>query len=452
MRIRTILASGAVGAVALAGIAAAPASAVTHHAPTGLTATASDGTLDVEWTSIPDDSAFTRYTVSATSGGTTLTDHEAYINAASDAFPLGNFEAGSTVTVTVTAEFSDTLTTSATTTQTVPEPDADAPSDVSATEDSSGVQVAWAAPAPSESGPLVTGYTVHMIDADSSHNTDGTDVYDQSTVDGTTTSLTIPLAKAELGGPAQFVVEADFSDSTTTSSYPFQYTAPAIAPVTPTAKLKVTIFDGAADGVNVPEAEAILAKPYKWNAYSSNGVTARTIRFWLNGTRIGSAQVAGNDFSDTDDSVFVSHTMLKGDVLTAQETMTNSAGTSAGGPIARFVVPTLRPGVPHAKLHYGTNKVTLSWPAASRRGGSAITHYSVTVMLQNTKVGSASMSASHTRELVVKLPKRAWSNEYISVTLTTTNASKTTSTDYQYFLTSSSTKGVISGHELVQGG
>ena len=239
------------GAASAASAAATPSSV--PDAPTGVSATAGNGSVSVTWTAPFDEgSAITGYTVSDGSGDTCST--------AGTSCTVSGLTNGTPYTFTVTATNADgTGAASTASNSAVPNSVPDAPTGVTAAPSNRAASVSWTAPF--DEGSAITGYTV----SDGSGDT-------CSTPDGATTSCTV--SGLTNGTPYSFTVTATNADGTGAASAASAPVTPSTVPGAPTGVTAVAGNGTASVSWTAPFNQGLPISSY--SVLSSTGKTCVT--------------------------------------------------------------------------------------------------------------------------------------------------------------------------------
>ena len=323
-----------------------PSSSVTPapsapDAPTGVTATAGNGSATISWTAPANNggSSITGYTVTASPGGATCTTTTA------TSCTISGLTNGTNYTFTVTATNSvDTSSSSASSSSIAPQASRpDAPTGASATTSGTSATISWTAPA-NNGGSAITGYTVTASPGGATCTTTSAT---SCTINGLTkgTNYTFSVTATNAAGTS--------SPSTSSASITVATTAPS-APTNVTA----TSGDGSAT--------------ISWTAPADNG-----------GVSIDGYIVTANPGGLTCTAVAPATTCTisgldNGTTYTFTAVATNNVGNSTSSDPSGSVTPASGPAAPdHVQVTPGNGTATINWTAPT--SGPAPTSYTVTV-------------------------------------------------------------------------
>ena len=391
-------------------------------APTGVGATAGNGSATVSWTAPSDEgSAITGYTVSDGTGDTCATP-----DGMTTSCTVTGLTNGSSYSFTVTATNADgTGAASAPSNSVTPSAVPDAPTGVTAAPGDASATVSWTAP--SDEGSPITGYTVSDGAGDTC-TTASTGCIVTGLTDGSSYSFTVTATNADGTGAASAP-----SNSVTPSSTPDAPTDVTAAPGDGSATISwvppfaegspitgYTVSDGVGDSCTTPDGSTTsctvtgLANGtvYSFTVTATNGngtgvasagsnpVTPSTVPDAPTGVSAvageGSATVSWTAPSD-EGSTITGYTvtastgrtctaagttctitgLAAGTAVTFTVTATNANGTGAASSASAPVVPTAVPGAPTSVTAVaGNGQATVSWTAPAY-AGLPITGYSV---------------------------------------------------------------------------
>ena len=319
-------------------------------APTGVTGTPGNGSVDLSWTAPAANggSPVTGYTVTPYIGASAQTV-QTFASTAT-AQTVTGLTNGTAYTFRVAATTAAgtgaaSAASAAITPRTVP----GAPTGVSGTARDSSVDLTWTAPA-SNGGSAVTGYTVTPYI--------GASAQTPQTFSSTATAQTITgLAN---GTTYTFRVKATNAAGSGTDSTASATVTPAAVPGAPTG-VSGTPGDGQVD--------------LSWTAPATNGsaITGYTVTPY-----VGASAQTPVTFSSAATSQTISG-LANGTAYTFKVKATNGVGTGADSGASAAVTPRTVPGAPTGVSGTpGNGTVDLSWTAPTSDGGSAITGYTVT--------------------------------------------------------------------------
>ena len=331
-------------------------------APTGVTATAGNGSASLTWTAPSNGgSPITSYTVTPFIGATAqspVTVSPPVTNAAVTGLTNGTpytfkVSATNSVGTSVQSAASNSVTPSG---PTAP----GAPTNVTASAGNGSATVSWTAPS-SNGGSPITSYTV----TPSTGGVAGTPVQ----VAGTATSTNV--TGLTNGSAYTFTVTATNAIDTGPASAPSNSVTPS-APTAPGAPTNVTASAG--------NGSATVS----WTAPSSNGgspITSYTVTPSTGGVAGTPVQVAGTATSTNVTG------LTNGSAYTFTVTATNAIDTGPASAPSNSVTPSAptAPGAPtNVTASAGNGSATVSWTAPSSNGGSPITSYTVTPFIGST--------------------------------------------------------------------
>ena len=337
----TVAATNANGASVDSAPSGAVVPSTVPDAPTGVTATAGDGSAAVSWTAAdPEGSPVTGYTVTATGDGTNETCSTP--DGSATTCEVTGLTNGTDYTFTVVAANANgTGAASAPSSPVTPSSAPDAPTGVVATPDAGSASVSWT-PGGDEGSPI-TGYTVTATG-------DGTD--ETCSTAGTTCDLT----GLTNGTAYTFTVVASNTDGASVPSAPS-------SPVTPTSVPDAPVDVAATAG----RGSATVT----WTAPSDEGspITGYTV------TSSGGQTCATPDGSTTTCGVTG---LTNGTAYTFTVTATNADGAGGASAPSAPVTPSTVPDAPTGVVATAADQgATVSWTAPSDEG-SPITGYAVT--------------------------------------------------------------------------
>ncbi len=347
---------------ALTALLLKPASAtppMAPSAPSGVAATAGNGSATVSWTA-PDNggSLITSYTVTPSVGSTAGTPVTVANQSPSASTTITGLTSGTTYTFTVSATNSvGTSAASAPSNAVTPQAQAapNAPTGVSAVAGSGSATVSWTAP--SNGGSPITSYTITPYTTGESA-TAGTPVV----VTGNPPVTTTTVSGLTNGTAYQFAVSATNATGTGPNSADSTQVTPAGPPLAPTG---VTATSGTASAT------------VNWTAPDPQGspITSYTVTPFVGSTPQVPVTVSG---SPPATSALMAG-LTDGTTYTFQVTATNAVGTSATSTPSAAVTPADIPNPPAAvtAVTAGSGSLSVSWTPSSN-GGSPVTSYVVT--------------------------------------------------------------------------
>jgi large repetitive protein len=330
-------------------------------APTGVTATPTDGQATVNWTDVPDaddgGSAITGYTITAADSTTTANGGETCSPASlgDTSCIVTGLTDGDSYTFTATATNGvGTSSPSSASSPEIPDPVPSAPTGVSAVPGYESAVVSWIDPAPD----AINSYTVTAADSTTPANGGQT-----CTAEGASATSCTATGLTE-GDSYTFTVIASNDDGSSSPSV-------ASAPVSPGPTAP-----GVPTGVTAtPAAEQASVS---WTDPPANGsdityytTTATDVTTPANGGETCPADSTDNPCTVTG--------LTDGDSYTFTVTATNGIGTSTPSDPSSPVTPATTPGQPTGvSATPGIGQATVNWSAPASDGGSDINGYTVT--------------------------------------------------------------------------
>jgi hypothetical protein len=342
-------------------------------APTGVSATAGNGTATVSWTAPTDGgSAITSYTITPYIGSTAQTATTITGNPPSTSATITGLTNGTTYTFKVNAA-NGVGTGPDSTASNVVTPAAPtapgAPTGVSGTPGNGTATVSWTAP--SNGGSPIISYTVTP--------------YIGSTAQ-TITTVTAPATSTTISGLTNgttytFTVAATNAIGTG----PASAQSAGVTPIGPTAPAAPT-------GVTATAGNATASVSWTAPANGGSAITGYTITPY-----IGSTAQPATTINGTPPGTSTTITGLtNGTAYTFKVKATNAIGTGPDSAASNAVTPTA-PTVPAAPTGVsavpGNGSATVSWTAPSN-GGSAVTSYTVTPFIGTTAQTPVTVSGS----------------------------------------------------------
>jgi hypothetical protein len=338
-----------------------PSQAGAPGAPTGVTATAGNGSATVSWTAPSSNggSAITKYTVTPFIGSTAQTPVTVTGSPPATTVPVPGLTNGTSYTFTVTASNANgsgpaSSPSSAVTPSTVP----GAPTGVTATAGNGSANVSWTAPG--NGGSTITKYTVTPFI--------GSTAQTPVTVTGNPPATTVPVPGLTNGTSYTFTVTATNANGNGPASASSNAVTPT-APTVPGAPTAVTATAG--------NTAAVVT----WNAPGNGGspITSYTVTPFIGAQAQTQAAVTvtGNPPAT---SATVTQ-LTNGTSYTFTVTATNANGTGPDSAASNAVTPSAPtvPGPPTTvSATAGNGSATVSWAAPSSDGGSPVTSYTVT--------------------------------------------------------------------------
>ena len=328
-------------------------------APTGVTATAGNGSAQVSWTAPSDNggSGLTKYTVTPYIGSNAQTPITVTGNPPATSTTVTGLTNGTTYTFKVSAtNATGTGPDSSASSAVTPNGPPTAPTGVTATAGNGSAQVSWTAPS-DNGGSGLTKYTVTPYI--------GSNAQTPITVTGNPPATSTTVTGLTNGTTYTFKVSATNATATGTDSSASNAVTPNGPPTAPTG-VTATAGNGSAQ--------------VSWTAPSNNGgsgLTKYTVTPYIGSNAQTPVTVTGNPPAT---STTVTG-LTNGTTYTFKVSATTALGTGPDSSASNAVVPSA-PSVPGAPTGVtasaGNASATVTWAAPIDSGGSGLTTYTVT--------------------------------------------------------------------------